>query len=239
MAKFHSIFDIIGPIMIGPSSSHTAGAVRIGLASRAIFGEMPENVQITFFGSFAHTYKGHGTDLALIGGLLGLSTANPDLRYAYDRAKESGMKVKIVTSKEKMKHPNTAEVRMTRGSRTVSVTGISTGGGSIDLVEIDGFNVHVHNDNPVVLIFHMDRPGVIASVTHIIGKHRLNISQMEVSRKTKGKLALMLIATDGDIPDDTLEEISAVEHVVQIIDLSEIRREPDAAKALMAKGAAQ
>ena len=227
MTIFRSLFDIIGPVMVGPSSSHTAGAVRIGLASRSIFGEQPDKVDITLYGSFGHTYKGHGTDLALIAGLLGLSTESVEIRSAYQLADKAGMKVRINTSGEITEHPNTARLFMHKDNRSMSVTGISTGGGMIDLIEIDGFDVHVSCDEPVVLIFHRDRPGLIARVTHILADEKVNVSQMEVSRKARGETALMLIATDGEIPERALRGFELSEDVGTIVFLSALKRESD------------
>ncbi|HZK29550.1 MAG TPA: L-serine ammonia-lyase, iron-sulfur-dependent subunit beta [Clostridia bacterium] len=227
MTIFRSLFDIIGPVMVGPSSSHTAGAVRIGLAARSIFGEQPDEVEITLYGSFGHTYQGHGTDLALISGLLGFSTESVEIRHAHELAERAGMRVGINTSGEITEHPNTARICMRKGSRAMSVTGISTGGGMIDLVEIDGFDVHVSCDEPVILIFHRDRPGLIARVTHILADEKVNVSQMEVSRKARGETALMLIATDGPIPRRALQGIELIEDVGTIVFLSALTREAD------------
>ncbi|HHX30701.1 MAG TPA: L-serine ammonia-lyase, iron-sulfur-dependent, subunit beta [Clostridiaceae bacterium] len=222
MTIFQSVFDIIGPVMVGPSSSHTAGAVRIGLAARSIFEEQPDEVDITFYGSFGHTYKGHGTDLAIIAGLLGYTTESVEIRHAYEMAKEAGMKVSIETSEEISEHPNKARVCMKKGGRSMCVSGISTGGGLIEVTEIDGFNVHMSCDEPVTLIFHRDRPGLIARVTHILGDENVNVSQMEVSRKGRGERALMLLATDNPIPARALRSISLVEDVGPIIFLSSL-----------------
>ncbi len=227
MAVFQSVFDIIGPVMVGPSSSHTAGAVRIGLAARSIFGEKPEEVVITFFGSFGHTYRGHGTDIAMIAGLLGKPTASEEIRHAYKLAEKEGMRVEVKVSDRNAGHPNTAQVVMHAGDRTMSITARSIGGGMIDLVEVDGFNVHVSCDNPVVLIFHRDRPGLIATVTRFLAEYEVNVSQMEVSRKERGSQALMIVATDGTIPQEVTDKIRDIRDVGPIIFLSALKREPD------------
>lgn len=232
MAIFQSIFDIIGPVMVGPSSSHTAGAVRIGLAARSIFGEQAEEVNITLYGSFAHTYKGHGTDLALIAGLLGFSTESAEIRRAYEVAATKGMKVQIYTSDELTEHPNTVTICMRKDDRALCVTGISTGGGMIDITDIDGFDVHVSCEEPVILVFHQDRPGLIAAVSSVLADAQVNISQMEVSRKEKGEMALMLLATDVEIPQAAMERIEAIPDIGPIIFLSALKRDADATEAL-------
>lgn len=232
MAIFQSIFDIIGPVMVGPSSSHTAGAVRIGLAARSIFGEQATEVNITLYGSFAHTYKGHGTDLALIAGLLGFSTESAEIRRAYEVAATKGMKVQIYTSDELTEHPNTVTICMRKDDRALCVTGISTGGGMIDITDIDGFDVHVSCEEPVILVFHQDRPGLIAAVSSVLADAQVNISQMEVSRKEKGEMALMLLATDVEIPQGAMERIEAIPDIGPIIFLSALKRDADATEAL-------
>ncbi len=230
MAIFQSLFDIIGPVMVGPSSSHTAGAVRIGLAARSIFGEQAEEVNITLYGSFAHTYKGHGTDLALIAGLLGFSTESVEIRRAYEVAATPGMQVQIYTSDELTEHPNTVTICMRKDDRALCVTGISTGGGMIDITDIDGFDVHVSCEEPVILVFHQDRPGLIAAVSSVLADAQVNISQMEVSRKEKGEMALMLLATDVEIPQVAMERIEAIPDIGPIIFLSALKRDADAAE---------
>ena len=226
MIIFRSLFDVFGPVMVGPASSHTAGAVRIGLAARSIFGQQPDQVDITLYGSFAHTYQGHGTDLALIAGLLGYSLESTEIKKAYRLAEQEGMKVTVTTSDEIVEHPNTASVLMKKGERSMRVTGISTGGGLIDLIEIDGFDVHVTCEEPVILVFHRDSPGLIARVTHILADEKVNVSQMEVSRKARGETALMLIATDGEIPERALRGIELIDDVKSIVFLSALKREP-------------
>ncbi|HHW93202.1 MAG TPA: L-serine ammonia-lyase, iron-sulfur-dependent, subunit beta [Clostridiaceae bacterium] len=229
MAVFQSVFDIIGPVMVGPSSSHTAGAVRIGLAARSIFGEQPEEVDITLYGSFGHTYRGHGTDLALIGGLLGRATDSDEIRYAYDLAEKEGLKVNIKVSDRNVDHPNTAHIVMFAGDRSMNMTACSVGGGMINIIRIDGFRVRVSFDNPTVLFFYRDRTGMIARVTRILADHSINVSRMQVARKESGTQALMTIATDGIIPERVMAEIRSISELGPIISLSELMREPDQA----------
>lgn len=227
MPVFRSLFDIIGPVMVGPSSSHTAGAVRIGLVARSIFGQQPDNVEIVFYGSFAHTYRGHGTDLAIISGLLGLPTSSERIRQAYELADEKKMTIDIQTSDEPTEHPNTAKLIMSAGDRSLSLMGVSIGGGMIDIIEIDGFDVHLSGENPVILVFHQDRAGVINRVTNVLAVWNINISQMEVSRKSKGERALMVVATDNEIPDAALQQIGRLDQIVQVIAMSALKLEPD------------
>lgn len=227
MAVFKSLFDIIGPVMVGPSSSHTAGAVRIGLVARSLFGKTPDELHIVFYGSFAHTYKGHGTDLALISGILGLPTSSEKIRQAYDLAKAANMKVIIESSDDPVEHANTADIILKSADKELSVRGVSLGGGIIDISRIDGFDIHLSGENHSLLVFHRDRPGVITKVTGIFAKANINISSMEVSRTAKGELALMLLSSDDKLPSGAVNEISKMEDIYQIVSLAALNVEPD------------
>lgn len=194
--RYKSVFDIIGPVMIGPSSSHTAGAARIGKVVRTIFGEQPESVDILLYESFAKTYRGHGTDIALVGGLLGLEPDDARLADSLKIAHEKGMEVLFVPKKEKAIHPNAAQMILTKGSRKLSVTGISIGGGSIQIAELNGFKISLSMDTPTFIIVHRDVPGMIAKVTNQLSQAQINISTMTVTRESKGEKAIMLIEID-------------------------------------------
>ncbi len=227
MSVYRSLFDIIGPVMIGPSSSHTAGAVRIGLVARSIFGRTLEEVRIVLFGSFAHTYQGHGTDLALISGLLGLPTSSEKIRQAYDLAAKANMRVIIETSEDPTEHANTVDLYLKSADHTLSLRGVSLGGGTIDITRINGFDIHLSAENPAIMFFYKDQPGIVTQVTGVLAKANINISTMEVSRKGKGELALMLIAIDGRIPTSVMEELGSIGHIDQVIALGALNIEPD------------
>ncbi|MGY3749734.1 L-serine ammonia-lyase, iron-sulfur-dependent subunit beta [Vagococcus acidifermentans] len=213
--SYKSVFDIIGPVMIGPSSSHTAGAARIGRVVRSIFGEQPEKVDIYLFESFAKTYRGHGTDIALVGGLLGMEPDDPQLADSLKIAHESGMEVAFIPKKEKAEHPNLVKMNVSAGSRKLSVTGISIGGGSIQISELNGFKINLDLSTPTYLVVHQDKPGVIADVTNLFSEHNINISTMTVTRESKGEKAIMVIEVDDRFPDltDQLEHINNVHNV--------------------------
>ncbi|MCL0101019.1 L-serine ammonia-lyase, iron-sulfur-dependent subunit beta, partial [Peptococcaceae bacterium] len=198
--KYKSVFDIIGPSMIGPSSSHTAGAAKIGLMARSIFGVQPKKVKIVFYGSFAKTYKGHGTDLAVVGGLLGYHADDQRIVDSINTAQKVGMTIDISTSDEETAHPNTVKIIMEHGDKTFEVVGISPGGGKAELVEVNGFKVKAYVDSNFLLVFHNDRKGVIATVAGLLASHDINIGTMKVDRKAKGAEALMLIQADQPVP---------------------------------------
>ena len=152
--NYRSVFDIIGPVMVGPSSSHTAGAVRIGLFTRYIFGRQPEDVKITLYGSFKETYKGHGTDIALIGGLLGYNTSDKRIRTSMDDAKLAGMEFEFIESGIEHIHPNTAKIEVQAGRYSLDLIGKSIGGGKMVIFELLGFDVNLSGDFPTYFIFY-------------------------------------------------------------------------------------
>ncbi|MBX8993360.1 L-serine ammonia-lyase, iron-sulfur-dependent, subunit beta [Staphylococcus pettenkoferi] len=214
--KFKSVFDIIGPTMVGPSSSHTAGAVRIGLVARGLFSEMPDQVDIYLYGSFMKTYKGHGTDVALVGGLLGYDTDDDRLPTSIQTAETMGIRINFIEMKEERSHPNTTILHMRKGDKDISVEGISIGGGNIEIVAINGFKITLSGNYPALLVFHQDTFGTIGKVANILGEHSINVGSMQVSRKEKGDQALMTCELDDAIDDEILTQIRHVEGVVTV-----------------------
>ncbi|WP_411844045.1 L-serine ammonia-lyase, iron-sulfur-dependent subunit beta [Salinicoccus sp. HZC-1] len=219
--KYKSVFDIIGPVMVGPSSSHTAGAARIGLLARSLFGGQPDHADIYLYGSFKDTYRGHGTDVALIGGLLGFDTDDDRIITAEKQAKEANLHVQFIEMEEERSHPNTALLHLIKGDERLTVEGISIGGGKIELVSINDYDINVSGNYPTLLIFHKDTFGTIARVTTILGNNEINVSQMNVSRKEKGDIALMTIELDDEIGNHILEEVRTAEGVDRVIEMKE------------------
>ncbi|MFB1049611.1 L-serine ammonia-lyase, iron-sulfur-dependent subunit beta [Paraliobacillus sp. JSM ZJ581] len=214
--KFKSVFDIIGPVMVGPSSSHTAGAARIGRAARNLFGKQPTYAEIIFYGSFAKTYQGHGTDVAVVGGILDFDTANENIRHAINIAKEKGIKVSFFEEDAAVDHPNTVRIKMGNGLESMELVGVSIGGGKVEITELNGFDLHLSGNHPSILIMHNDRFGAIASVTQILAKHEINIGRMEVSRKDIGKEALMVIELDQNIDPLIEQELADAKHILHV-----------------------
>jgi len=214
--KYKSVFDIIGPVMIGPSSSHTAGAARIGRVARSLFGREPKWATISFYGSFAKTYKGHGTDVAIIGGLLDFDTFDERIIGAIDIAKKSGMKIKFIEEEAITDHPNTARVLIGDEQGEQELVGISIGGGKIEIIELNGFELKLSGHHPAILVVHNDRHGAIAAVSNILAKEEINIGHMEVSRKEKGKMALMTIEVDHNIDDHVIKQLEQLPNVLQV-----------------------
>lgn len=202
--------------MIGPSSSHTAGAARIGKAARNLFGEEPKWARIHLYESFAKTYKGHGTDFALVGGLLGYETDDTRMNKALDTAKEKNIDVQFIEDSAGVDHPNTARLIIGNDTEQIELVGISIGGGKVEITELNGFELRLSGNHPAILIMHNDRYGAIASVTKILAKHEINIGHMEVNRKDVGKEALMVIEVDQNVEDSILKELESADHIIQI-----------------------
>lgn len=214
--KFNSVFDIIGPIMVGPSSSHTAGAVRIAKIARDFLDEEITWARIYLYGSFAKTYKGHGTDLALVGGLLGFNTDDRRMRDSFNIAKDKGMEIEFLEDTAAAEHPNTVRLQIGNETNNIEVVGISIGGGKVQITELNGFVLRLSGNHPAILIMHNDRAGAIASVTKILAKHHINIGHMEVNRKDVGKEALMVIEVDQNVDDCILFELEKADHIQQV-----------------------
>jgi len=219
--KYKSVFDIIGPVMIGPSSSHTAGAARIGRVARNLFERQPKWVNVHLYGSFAETYKGHGTDVAIIGGILDFDTFDDRLRQSLQIAKESGMEVYFFTEEAVPEHPNTARIHLGDDDGEIELVGISIGGGKIEITELNGFQLKLSGHHPALLVVHNDRFGAIAKVANVLAKYEINIGHMEVSRKEKGKLALMTIEVDQNIEDSILRELEGLDCIEKVTTIVE------------------
>ena len=217
------MFDIVGPVMIGPSSSHTAGAVRLGLMAGKILGEQPVKAEIKLHGSFAQTYRGHGTDRALIAGILGFQPDDERIRNSMDIARERGVDFSFSKVEIFEAHPNTAIIELTgvSGRRTV-VTGASIGGGNINILNIDGFEVNLSGQYPAMLVIHRDVPGVINKVTWALSRFEINIAFMRLSRKSRGEEALMLLETDENVPEEVVEECKQVHNVSDVFTVPSI-----------------
>lgn len=212
----YSVFDIIGPRMTGPSSSHTAGAVRLAHTARHIAGGDVAEARFTLYGSFAETGRGHGTDKALIAGVLGMEQDDARIRDAYDIAREQGLVVSVEYSEEVPKHPNTARISIvsSTGAETV-VVGRSVGGGSILITEINGLDVEITGEYPTIIIQHTDEPGVIAEVSHVLAQLGVNIAFMRVFRHGRGEDAYMTIETDQRVTPDMLDMIEKLCHSIR------------------------
>lgn len=220
MAERSSVFDMIGPVMIGPSSSHTAGVVRIARAAIRVLGAAAEEATITFYNSFARTYEGHGSDRAIVAGLLDFKTDDKRIKEAFDFAKEHGLKYnfKSVGNASTM-HPNTIKLNLKAGDREVEVVGQSRGGGVIKIVEVDGFSSNFSATLHTLIIDADDKKGSIAFIASVLAHDECNIATMSVSRKGRNELARQFIEMDSGIKPVTLEylkQLSWIKHIVYI-----------------------
>ena len=202
----YSAFEIIGPKMIGPSSSHTAGAARLGkIASRFVKYDI-KSVKFLLHGSFAKTYKGHGTDRALMAGLLGMKEDDEKLRYSLNIAKEKGIEFEFVEAEFNEVHPNTVKFVITQSNgEIVELMGSSIGGGNIKVIEINKTKLEFVGQYPTLITKHLDSPGVVSRITSVLAEHDINIAFMSVYRQDKGQDALMVIESDEKFDEDLVE----------------------------------
>ena len=211
--SFISVFDVLGPNMIGPSSSHTAGASVIAyLAQKMINGPLAK-VEFTLYGSFSKTYRGHGTDRALLGGIMGFSTDDIRIRDSFQIAEERGLEFHFtVNTTETEVHPNTVDIRMENAAGSVMVVrGESLGGGKVRIVRINGVKVDFTGEYSAVIVIHQDKPGVVAHITKCLSDRGVNLAFMRLFREAKGHTAYTIVESDGSLPEDV--DVSLRENV--------------------------
>ena len=212
-----NIFDILGPVMVGPSSSHTAGAVRIGLVGRQLFGQQPDKAVVYLHGSFAATGKGHGTDRALIAGLLGMRPDDLGIPDSFEIAKERGMDFVIEPRELRDAHPNTARIMMEADNgKKLEIQAYSIGGGRIRVCKVDGIDVDFSGESNTLIIRNVDEPGRITDVTGALSKARINIATMQVFREKRGGSAIMVVETDQVVPKETMDELQSKEGIIRV-----------------------
>ena len=209
-----NVFDIIGPVMIGPSSSQTAGAARIGRIAYMLLGQPAKRAEILLHGSFAKTYKGHGTDKALIAGIMGMKPDDARLRSSFELAEQAGLSFEITTGHLEDAHPNTAQITLYGEDSQVSVQGASVGGGNILINRINGMAVEISGQFTTLIVLHRDAPGTIAHVTELLGSNGINIANFRLAREQKGGTAVMTIEIDGDAGKELNRQVAALENVL-------------------------
>lgn len=207
----------MGPVMIGPSSSHTAGAARLGKMAYKLSGGDVAQADIYLHGSFAATYRGHGTDKALLAGLLNLSPWDERLRDSFRLAEEKGIRYRFIPTDLGDVHPNTVKFVVTGKSGEVSeILGSSIGGGQVVVSEIDSLPVRFTGERPILITRHQDTPGVISAITTLLYEHRINIGNMTVSRSRQGQLANMYIEIDSLCQEDFTSRIRKIPGIVRV-----------------------
>lgn len=211
------LFDIVGPIMVGPSSSHTAGAVRIGYVAGKLLGEPVKKAEILLYGSFLATGEGHGTRKAIVAGLLGMQPDDYQIADSFEIAKEKGMEIIFGEAKLEDAHPNTAVIHLTgTGDKTIEVQASSIGGSRIKIDKIDGINTNFSGENPTLIVHNLDQPGHVSEVTSMLAHKGVNIATMQLYRSAKGQKAVMVVECDQQIPQDGISWLEHVEGVLKV-----------------------
>ena len=209
------IFDLIGPVMVGPSSSHTAGAVRSGYVARKLLGEKPKSARITLHGSFAATGRGHGTDKAIVAGLLGMHPDDERIPRSFELAWEQGLDFSFELRELRAAHPNTARLDLAGESgKRLSMTGASVGGGRIEVRELDGIALSFSAEKPTLIIRNEDQPGSISIVSAVLANLGINIATFHVNRSSRGGQAIMVIECDSPVPQSTVNTIAAMQGII-------------------------
>ncbi len=211
------IFDIIGPVMVGPSSSHTAGAVRIGYIAGKLMGEPVAKAEILLYGSFLATGKGHGTRKALVAGILGMKPDDMRIPDSFEIAKEHGIEVVFGESALRDAHPNTAQIFLTSVTgKKLEVVGESLGGSRINIAQIDGISTNFSGDYPTLVVHNMDQPGHVAEVTSMLAHKSVNIATMQLYRAGRGGNSVMVLECDQEVPEEGIKWLRHAEGVVKV-----------------------
>lgn len=215
---YRSVFDIIGPIMIGPSSSHTAGAVRIGKFARAFLGDKPDMAKISLYRSFARTFYGHGTDRAILGGILGMGPSDERIRYAIEIAEKEGLQFEFEISAAPKEHPNTAGIYLSKDKeKSIYVEGCSVGGGEILIKRINNYESETKVKKPLLLVEHQNKPGMVGYVATLLGKENINISSLSLaSNHLNPERNLLLVECDDSIPPKIKSELTDVPEIFEV-----------------------
>lgn len=217
--SFISVFDVLGPNMIGPSSSHTAGAAVIAYLAQKMLNGSLKKVEFILYGSFAKTYRGHGTDRALLGGIMGFSTDDTRIRDSFQIAKQRGLEYHFTVNEiETDIHPNTVDIIMTNISdQTMSIRGESLGGGKVRIVRINQVEVDFTGEYSAVIVIHQDKPGVVAHITKCLSNQNVNIAFMRVFREAKGNTAYTIVESDDRLPENIAETLRENHNVHEVM----------------------
>lgn len=212
-----NIFDILGPVMVGPSSSHTAGAVRIGYVAKYLLQDTPQHVKIFFYGSFASTGTGHGTDRAVVAGLLGMKPDDIRIPDSFNYAKKAGLNYSFHQTELKNAHPNTVVLEMQGvNGRALIIQASSLGGGRIMINRLDGIDVNFTAEKPTLIVHNLDQPGHVAEVTSMLSHKCVNIATIQLNRDKRGGYAVMVLETDQAIPDESIKWLEHLEGIIKV-----------------------
>lgn len=212
-----NLFDILGPVMVGPSSSHTAGAVRIGLMARALLGQEPARARLLLHGSFASTGEGHGTCQALIAGLLGLFPDDSRVPDSFALARKRGLEFTFGTCVLRDVHPNSVLICL-EGAQggTLEVGASSPGGGRIQVFRVDGLSTSFTGELPTLVVHNSDQPGCVSQVTGVLAGHGMNVATLQLNRGGRGESAVMVLECDQPIPDEVAQEVRALPGILRV-----------------------
>lgn len=223
MEKAKTLFDIIGPVIIGPSSSHTAGAVRIGYLAGKIFGEIPQKLRFRLYNSFAKTGKGHGTDKGLLGGVLGMDVDNECIKKAFDYAKKLNVEYSFEYLEDYNRHPNSVDISL-EGTHKMEISGVSLGAGEVSITKINGYQFNIHGDYDTLVLIYKDKPGMVYRVSSLLQGQNLNIASMHCDRNAKGQEASMGICLDSSLSDSALKELEKIEGIYLIRNIEVLKK---------------
>lgn len=216
-----NVFDIIGPIMVGPSSSHTAGAVKIGYLSSKLMGEPIRSARIYLHGSFLTTGKGHGTDKAIIAGLLGMKPDDIRIPESFELAQKAGLAFAFDGIELRDAHPNSVKLNLTGASgRELEIMASSVGGGNIKIFQIDGLDANFGGDLPTLIVHNQDRPGLVTEVTAMLSKKSINIATMQLYRSRRGGDAVMVLECDQEISKESINWLESLDGIRKVTYLS-------------------
>lgn len=210
--KQRSLFDVISPIMTGPSSSHTAGAVRLGLLARNIYKETPEKVTFRLYNSFAQTGKGHGTDKGLLAGLLGFNVDSENIKNIFECIEAQNIKYNYEFEQNIDRHPNAVDFVL-EGKINMIISGNSVGAGNVEIIKIDDFSTKISGEYNTLILFYKDKPGMISKVSTLIQDENINIASLECDRNARGKTASMCICLDSAISENIISKIEQINDV--------------------------
>lgn len=221
-----NLFDIVGPVMVGPSSSHTAGAARIGLVSKQLLGEKIKKAEILLHGSFLATGKGHGTDKALVAGLLEMEPDDIRISDSLYLAEEAGMEVVMGSVNLRDAHPNSVKLLLTgQSGRSLEIVACSLGGGRIKICTIDGLEANFSGEHTTLVVHNVDQPGHVTEVTSMLSHKSVNIATMQLYRDKRGGNAVMILECDQEIPEDSIRWLEHLEGIQKVTYLPRKERE--------------